>query len=224
MMNEGILSQLGLSGMIHVWGLPAAGKTLFATVAAAEVSRHSRVEWINCDGKGGFVSALKAVVKHRKGTLSNVTVSFPKTRESILSLITDLPSALPDDVGLVVIDPVTRVLDMARVDPVLWGRELIEEILPSLAGLVLRRATDVLITSESRTLMDRGTVAVHHQSIKRWCDHDILIQRSMMAGRSEIILNGRDEVPQVIGELLLTKGSPVEVISRRNIGQLWGGQ
>lgn len=210
--SNGILSQLGLSGLIHVWGLPASGKTLFAVNAAATASRTGRVEWFNCDGKRSFVHSLMQVVKQKQGDPSNVMVSFLTDREDMLQTILDLPKSLDDDVTLVVIDPLTRVLDMARTDPILWGRELVEDVLPVLASLVLNHSTDVLIISESRTLIDRGTIAVHHSTIRRWSDFDVLVQRGILSGRSELIIGNDTPTPSVLGDLVLLKSTGPDVI------------
>ncbi|MHA1807148.1 MAG: hypothetical protein ACTSX2_06205 [Candidatus Thorarchaeota archaeon] len=212
--KNGILSQLGLSGLIHVWGLPASGKTLFAVNVAANASRTGRIEWFNCDGKRSFVQTLMQVVRQKQGIPSNVMVSFLEDRESMLQTILALSKSLDDDVTLVVIDPLTRVLDMARTDPVLWGRELVEDVLPVLASLVLTRSIDVLIISESRTLLDRGTIAVHHSTIKRWSDFDVLVQRGIMSGRSELIIDNDTPTPRVLGDLVLLKSTGPDVLVR----------
>jgi hypothetical protein len=114
-----------------------------------------------------------------------VAAGGDKTAVSLLPVIThgmardavlDLPETLDQDTVLVVVDPVTRILDMSHREEVMWGRELFEEVLPTLAGLVIARALSVVIVSESRNF-DNEPAAVHHRSISRWVDHDLLLER-----------------------------------------------
>ncbi len=216
--DEYKLVSLGLSGLIHVWGLPASGKTLLAVTAAASASRKGRVEWLNFDGKRGFLQQLRMTVDKYAGDPKNVAISLLEDRETMLSTIVSLPHKLHEDVVLVVIDPITRVLDMARTDPTLWGRELLEDALPALASLVVNRAIDVIVISDSRMLIDKGTVAVYHSSIKHWSNYDILVRRSASAGKSEIVLNGDTHMPQTIGVLTLAGSSGPDIVVQHPVG------
>lgn len=176
MSESTILNILGLDGLIHLWGNAGSGKTMFAVSLASEVSKYSRVEWINADGKKSFVNQLKKNVLAQSGHLENIIVTFTKGHHELIHEIHSLAERL-DDIALVVIDPITRVLDMARNDPILWGREIVEDVLPTLVGIIEKYNVDIVITSECRLLEESMNQAVHYNTIAKWVNHDLHITR-----------------------------------------------
>jgi len=210
-----LFDSLGVSGLIHVWGLPASGKTLFAVAAAASASKEGPVEWINCDGKRGFIRALKQSLQVVGGDPASVTLSFPTGPAQCFNAVLSTARITDRRPALVVIDPVTRVLDMSRSDPLMWGRTLIEDVLPTLAALSHDGTTDVVIVSESRMLENSGPRAVHHGVIRRWCSYDLLIRRGLKHGHSEILVtNAGDEPSRIIGYLTIDADGTVAVSAR----------
>jgi KaiC/GvpD/RAD55 family RecA-like ATPase len=205
------MEQLDLRGLIHVWGRAGSGKTMFASKIAADESKGSKVEWINTDSKQSFVGRLKQDIKEQAGNMDNVTVTMVKDTNEIIELILNMEEVLEPDVSLVVIDSITRVLDMSRKDPTLWGREMIEVALPSLAGLAKKKDVNVIITSEARSLDEQTTVAVHHKTISKWADNELHIVRNRNGESSQIIRESEDPVEMgVLGleenSLVLTQG------------------
>lgn len=190
---------LALDGLIHLWGDAGSGKTLFACSIASEVSRYSKVEWINTDAKQSFIPFLKRSIDYAGGSMNNVSVTLVDDRHEIQDLILNLSKSLPKRVSLVVIDSITRLLDMAREDPILWGRELFEEALPTLAGIVVDRGVNIIITSESRAMVETGNLAVHHRTIKKWVDHDILLVRNTLEESTRImrVVDSPDDQEQI---------------------------
>ena len=178
---------------------------MFASKLAADESTYAKVEWINTDSKQSFVARLKQDIEERCGNIDNVTVTILSDRQKVKDLILNLGEDLDPEVSLVVIDSLTRVLDMSRKDPTLWGREMIEETLPSLAGLVKKRGVNIIITSEARTLDEQTTVAVHHKTISKWVDHDVHVVRSLNGVTSQIIRE--DEKNELVGVLALEENS-----------------
>ena len=204
---------LALDGLIHLWGDAGSGKTLLACSIASEVSRYSKVEWINTDAKQSFIPFLKRSIDSVGGSIQNVSVMMAGERNEVRDLIRGLPQSLPDGVSLIVIDSITRLLDMAREDPILWGRELFEEALPTLAGLVDERGVTIILTSESRAIADSGNLAVHHRTIKKWVDHDIMLARKTLRDSSRIlrVIDGPDNKEQIGVLRLMDDGIPVVV-------------
>jgi len=179
------MTSLDLRGLIHLWGTAGSGKTLLAVALASDVSKHSRVEWINTDGKKSFVSYLKKNVAASGGQVDNVTITMTDDQFEIIELIRTLPdSNLP---SLIVIDPITRVLDLARDDPTLWGRDIVEDVLPTLAGIVSANDLSIVITSECRMLEDSGNRAVYHNTIAKWIDHDLCLNRDISGSLTHIV-------------------------------------
>ncbi|MFW9794835.1 MAG: NB-ARC domain-containing protein, partial [Candidatus Thorarchaeota archaeon] len=182
-----LMEQLGLQGVIHIWGKAGVGKTLLASKIASNESRFAKVEWINTDAKQSFIPHLRRNIVSENGIIENITVTMVTDRQAIKETIESLNDVLNSDVSLVIIDSITRLLDMARRDPTLWGRELIEEALPTLAGIVSRRGVSVIVTSESRSIDEKKTLAVHYKTIAKWSDYDIQLVRNIHSGSSQII-------------------------------------
>ncbi|MFW9982649.1 MAG: hypothetical protein ACFFE3_12130, partial [Candidatus Thorarchaeota archaeon] len=169
------------------WGKAGSGKTLLASIIACNESRYSKVEWINTDAKQSFVPQLKRIVESEEGVMDNITVTMANDRHEIREVILNLSEFLDPEVSLVVIDSITRILDMAREDPILWGREMIEESLPTLAGLVSNLRVNIIIISETRAMEDSNILAVHQKTISKWVDHDILLTKTNVDSSSKIM-------------------------------------
>jgi len=224
--KSNLTEMLSLDGLIHLWGDAGSGKTLFACSMAAEVSCYSKVEWINTDSKQSFIPYLKRSIESAGGSTKNVTVTMTSDRNEIRNLILGLSRSLQSGVSLIVIDSITRLLDMAREDPTLWGRELFEEALPTLAGIVDEKGVKIVITSESRALNESGNIAVHHRSIKKWVDHDILLVRSALEESTRIMrVVDTPEDQEQIGILrLMEDGIPIVQPQSHRVSQAMGGQ
>lgn len=214
-----------LDGLIHLWGDAGSGKTLFACLIASEVSRYSKVEWINTDAKQSFISFLKRSIDTVGGSIQNVSVTMANDRRQIHSLILGLSESIPDGVSLIVIDSITRLLDMAWEDPILWGRELFEEALPTLAGIVDEKGVTVILTSESRTMKDSGNLAVHHRTIKKWADHDIMLVRNALEDSTRImrVIDGLDDQEQIGILRLMEDGLPIVLPQTSRVSGPVGG-
>jgi len=220
-----ITDNLTLDGLIHLWGDAGSGKTLLACSIASEVSRYSKVEWINTDAKQSFIPFLKRSIDSVGGSIQNVSITMAGERNEVRDLVLMLPQSLPDGVFLIVIDSITRLLDMAREDPILWGRELFEEALPTLAGLVDERRVTILLISESRAMTDSGNLAVHHRTIKKWVDHDIMLVRNPLEDSSRImrVVDGLDNKEQIGILRMMDDGIPMVVPqTSRASGQIGG--
>jgi KaiC/GvpD/RAD55 family RecA-like ATPase len=217
---------LSLDGLIHLWGDAGSGKTLFACSMAAEVSRYSKVEWINTDSKQSFIHYLKRAIESAGGSIKNVTVTLASDRNEVRNLILGLSRSLQPGVSLIVIDSITRLLDMAREDPTLWGRELFEVALPTLAGIVDEKGVKVIITSESRAMKETGNIAVHHRSIKKWVDHDILLVRSALEESTRImrVVDSPEDQEQIGILRLMEDGIPIVQPQNLRVSQSMGGQ
>jgi hypothetical protein len=115
---------------------------------------------------------------------------------------------------------------MAREDPTLWGRELFEEALPTLAGIVDEKGVKVIITSESRAMSESGNIAVHHRSIKKWVDHDILLVRSALEESTRImrVVDSPEDKEQIGILRLMEDGIPIVQPQNKNVPQPVGGQ
>jgi hypothetical protein len=118
---------------------------------------------------------------------------------------------LRDTSKMVVIDPVTRVLDMSHEDIDMWGRELFEEILPTLAGLTISKGICVLIVSEMRH-GENGVSPVYHRSIRTWLDLDISLTRIDQDSITKIsVLNGDDLEPVHVADMKVSATGIVEI-------------
>ncbi|MFW9861190.1 MAG: hypothetical protein ACFFEX_09835 [Candidatus Thorarchaeota archaeon] len=187
-------TSLKLGGIIHFIGPAGSGKTLLAATIAADASRTSHVEWINADSKKRFIPHLKATVKHLRGVESNVSVMMTKGHKQTLDALLKLRTTITPDTSLIVIDPITRVLDMSRNDPILWGRLLIEEALPTLGALSWERGIDIIVVSEMRFLHEIGNHPVFSNEIAKWADTTIKVCRDISSKSSSvsIVENGDD--------------------------------
>lgn len=178
------LKLLGLNGLIHITGLAGSGKTLFAVALASDNAKTSRVEWICTDGKNSFISHLKRNVP--LGKTSNISIQRPMGYLQAQKAIMNLPKKIHEGTSLVVIDPITRVLDMSHEHPIMWGRHFFEEILPTLAGLSVSKHIQILLISESRFKHEGIVDSVFHEEIAKWLDHDLLITRDHLGKSSDI--------------------------------------
>ncbi len=201
---------LKITGLVHVWGPAGAGKSLLAIAIAAEASLDSRVEWISTDGKSSFISHLKRNVQHR-GSAANVFVTMTHNHNEVRQTILDLVTSLEGMSALIVVDPLTRVVDMARSEPVMWGQELIEEALPTLAALAAGGSI-VLVTSECRSLEEGEKTPVHHKTIRRWADNEILVQREKASMYSTITsIDPKSGAQKEVGRLRLLETGLIEI-------------
>jgi predicted ATP-dependent serine protease len=173
---------LDMGDLFHIWGEAGAGKTLLACAIAAEANKDGHVRWVCTDGKRSFVRTLRTNLM----TLDdyNITVNVPTGHKEVQEAILSLPKSIPPDTSLIVVDPITRVLDMSRQDYVMWGRELIEAALPSLVALN-QKGVKVVLVSEVRCL-EHQAVPVMHESISVWKPVDLHVVRS--PGRDSTIL------------------------------------
>lgn len=167
---------LGLDGLIHLSGVAGSGKTLFAVALASKATRSGKVLWVNTDAKTAFVNHLKVNIDSVGGDRTAISILPIMGHKRVRDAILDLPDSLDKNTVLLVIDPVTRALDMSHREDVMWGREMFEDVMPTLAGLVIARGLNVVIVSESRSF-DHEPTAVFHGSIKKWTDHDLVLSR-----------------------------------------------
>ncbi len=219
--NSNPLTPLGLNGLIHFWGAAGSGKTLFAVAIASEISKYSKVEWINADGKKSFVTQLKKNVIAHCGHPENIVVTLTQDSKALVDEIHSLPQRLTDT-GLIVIDPITRVLDMAHKDPILWGREIVEDILPTLAGIVEKFDIDIIITSECRSMDDYAIDAVHHDTIIKWANHDLHIERDQTGVFSHVLISIQSK-EQETAILQISEDGILKVIPRVMPSEMMGG-
>ena len=200
----------GLHGLIHLSGVAGSGKTLFAVGLASNATRSGNVLWINTDAKTAFVNHLKVNIDSVGGDRTAMSILPIMGHRRIRKAILDLPGSLDADTVLIVVDPVTRALDMSHKEDVMWGRELFEEVMPTLAGLVIARRLNVVIVSESRSF-DYEPVAVFHRSIKGWADHDLVLSRRYGALVTDVArYQTQGKVPFL--QLTLTEEGIVRVI------------
>lgn len=184
--SQDLRARLGLTGLTHIVGPAGSGKTLLAAVFAAETSRDSAVEWINTDGKTRFIPHLKATISLVGGCESNVSVVLVRNHIQAVESVLNLPDTIIDSTSLVIVDPINRVLDMSRKDPVMWGQELIEGVLPTLAALIEDKEVDIFIVSESRLIPDVGVRPVLTEVISRWTDHTVHVCKNEASQTSSV--------------------------------------
>lgn len=187
-------SLLATNGITHLSGSAGTGKTLMAALIASLYTRNSRVQWVSTDGKSSFLAHLKRNMDHYGGKPSNLLVTMTSGSHEALEVILSLPSKLTEGTALIVIDPITRVLDMSRTSPDLWGRELFEDALPTLAAIAATMGLSVLITSEVRE-SESGLRAVYYQKIRRWAGMNLYFERHIGFDVSRIFLLDQDGHP-----------------------------
>lgn len=194
--------------IIHLSGLAGSGKTLLASAIAAKTSSYGHVDWICTDGKTAFISYLKRNMPIFGGNPSNLTVTVVQGHERVRNAVLNSVDRLNDSSKLVVVDSITRVLDMSRDEEIMWGRELFEEILPSLAGLAISKDICVILVSEMRS-GDSGANPVHHGTISTWLDLDLQLVRAGESNISKILQISKDEEPSLIGKMILSKSGEI---------------
>lgn len=172
-----------LNGLIHISGEPASGKTLFAIGYAAEASTKGEVLWVNTNGKMAFLSSLKRTISRRNGNVKSVRILTALGHKMVRQTISNIPSFLTDNTILVVIDSITRVLNMGlRVEP-MWGRVLFEEILPGLTAISMTHNITILCISECRDV-GGSKRAVYEEAMNRFANHEIRVSRTRKSGIS----------------------------------------
>lgn len=182
------------SNFLHVWGQAGTGKTLLASALAADASRLGIVEYVNTDGKRSLVRALKAHTSIFGGRASNIRVSLPNGASEAIHVLRAVTLSAVPETRMIVVDPITRVLDMSTVDDVMWGRELIEEILPSLAALSARGVRTLLVSEVRNT--EVGLLPVMHDSVKRWKPRNLRATKG--PGRHSTLLLPTEEGEEVL--------------------------
>jgi hypothetical protein len=198
---------LELIGLTHVLGKAGSGKTMLAAAIAADASRMSQVEWINTDSKTRFIPHLKATVTHFGGVEKNVSVTMANGHRQALETVLNLPLILAPSTSLVVVDPITRVIDMARTDPILWGQELLEEALPTLAALTENRQVDVIVVSEMRTIPEVGDLPVHSIAISKWADKTVKVCLDSSGKSSSIFIEEEGDYREIAHLKVLDDGA-----------------
>lgn len=182
---------LRMGDLFHIWGEAGSGKTLLACSLAAEAARDGSVRWICADGKRSFVRALKSNTKNS----SKITVNILNRHREVQEVILSICEMGPDGTSLIVVDPITRVLDMTRHEELMWGRDLIENALPSLVALT-ELGVKVVLVSEVRSLEERFT-PVMHESILIWKPVDIQVVRSLERD-SRLLIDGNPLARMII--------------------------
>ncbi|MFW9920610.1 MAG: hypothetical protein ACFFED_13485 [Candidatus Thorarchaeota archaeon] len=190
-------------GMLHVSGAAGSGKTLFASILASILSEKGYVDWISTDGKAGFVKHIRSNLEHYGGISSNISVTRVMGYDETLQVILSMDQRLKENTRLIVIDSITRVLDMSRNDPLLWGRTLFEDALPTLASISEGRRVPIVLISEIRESQGVPS-AVYHEKIRKWAKWDLVFERPHGLNQSKILQDGGGETSQMqIGTLQL---------------------
>lgn len=164
-----------LRGLVHIWGIGGSGKTLLCSAIAARRSREGHVLWFCLDGKYAFIKTLRNMFDAYGGFKDNLTILVTQDGADATETLLTLRERLRDNTKTIVIDPITRVLHMGQRDGSPWGRELIEEVLPTIAALSLSRGITVVVTNQIREL-DGNQVPVYHAAIKKWADLDLRLE------------------------------------------------
>jgi predicted ATP-dependent serine protease len=176
-------SPCDLNGLIHISGEPASGKTLFAIGYASEMSRKGDVLWVNTNGKMSFLTPLKRTISRRNGNAKSVRILTALGHEMIRQTLSDIPLFLTEDTILVVIDSITRVLNMGLRSEPMWGRVLFEEVLPALTAISMTHNTSILCISECRDV-GGSKRAVYQEAMNRFANQEIRITRTRKSGIS----------------------------------------
>ncbi len=166
---------LQMGNLFHIWGEAGSGKTLLACALATESLKNGHVKWVCTDGKRSFVKALKNNITSLDEIVHNITVRIPTGHREVQGTILSVSENIHPCTALVVVDPITRTLDMSRRNAVMWGRELIEESLPTLVALA-EKGVKVVLVSEVRYL-DEKISPVLHESITRWKPIDLRLTK-----------------------------------------------
>lgn len=193
--------------LVHLWGRAGSGKTLIASALAAEASRTGEVEWINTDGKSGFLGVLKSNTVAAGGSPSRIRLTMVHGHCSAIEAIRRVATQVPQQTKMIVVDTVTRILDMSTVDDVLWGREMIEEVLPLLAALSAKGITVILISEVRST--EVGLLPVMYNSIVRWKPRNLRLARG--PGRHSTILLPSSEGEEVLALMKVNEQGLVQL-------------
>lgn len=177
---------LKLNGLTHIWGDAGSGKTLFAIAIAAPLTKNHHILWVNTDGKWSFLNALRSNISLNNGKRENVSVVM--AHGHALEQVQQLPKLVNENTRLIIIDSISRVIDLGRKRTTLWGREMLEEVLPTLSAMVLDSDLQIMAISEMRFLNDCN-VPLLYDVIRRFCDNDLEIRREL-TGISSILVNG----------------------------------
>ncbi|NWF95608.1 MAG: AAA family ATPase [Candidatus Thorarchaeota archaeon] len=191
-----------LRGLIHIWGAAGSGKSLLAAYMALAAVSRGRVVWLSLDGKMSVLRRLRSILEHHECAIDSVDVVVTEGHREAYNTVIEMTSRLDESTVLLVIDPITRVLDMSREEDLMWGRELIEDILPALAALTTTRSVTVVVVSEMREVSGRP-VAVHYESILRWVDRDLVLRRRPFAHASEVYERTSKDREEMLGHLHL---------------------
>jgi hypothetical protein len=202
-----ITDDLELDGLVHIWGRGGSGKTHLAIAIASEVAIHSHVLWINTDGKYSFIPRLRLNITSQGGKRENVSIVLG--HRDAAKAVGRVRESMRENTGIIVVDTISRVLDLGRKDPTMWGRELIEHSLPTLAGITHVKDCPVLILSEGRQLED-GASPVHHELIRKFSDYEIQVQRDLPRPISTILRTEGDTV-FVLAEMVIDDEGLVDV-------------
>jgi hypothetical protein len=191
-----------LKGASHISGSSGSGKTVLAVWMAARATKHGQVLWVNTDGKLTFVESLRKNISAIGGMTERLSII--KGHKQALDAVRSVSDLLVDDTCLVIIDPITRVLDLGRKNEIMWGRNLFENALPGIAGSTIPRGVSLVVTSEARQLDDE-TKAIHQNSINRFMDRELNLTRLYGSKTTTItLMNLQTMKESVCGSLEVT--------------------
>jgi hypothetical protein len=157
-----------------------------------------------------FVDSLRQNICAVSGKVESITVLTPRGHEEVRDTLLSTRDRIDSSIGMVVVDPITRVLDMAHVEEVMWGRELIEEVMPTLAAISMM-GVNVFVVSESRCL-DGETHPVHGDTIRRWASYEIVLERAL-GGRVSTVtcMDLQSDIEEWKTELVLDEEGMVQL-------------
>jgi len=157
-----------------------------------------------------FVDSLRQNICAVNGKVESITVLTPRGHEEVRDTLLSTGDRIDSSIGMVVVDPITRVLDMAHVEEVMWGRELIEEVMPTLAAISMM-GVNVLVVSESRCL-DGVTRPVHGDTIRRWASNEMVVERTLGGRVSTVIcMDLQSDIEKWKTELVLDEEGMVQL-------------